>query len=296
MKEMAIQGIDSTYELVMNVSLRMVRGCVSVYEVLTSTADSEMSVRALPSPQNNAHNAPPTKRAPAFLAPVSAPATSLTKHSVMYAALPETLLYSNPTVTFDAYIARIPYGALVLMLDVQGRFCKVAWGNTEGWILKDNLADRSSRVYPEFVVGHENGPDHPNTLRVRACIDDEFGLGHSDFWLQAGEYIVYRLLRQSISIAWPPPRPRVPGSWHQLLRGLPGITMRVIPTAGSILEYADESEIGHLAYVEAVFPDGTIAISEANYPDRGIYNERALSKSEWQSLKPIFISVRNTTS
>lgn len=50
-------------------------------------------------------------------------------------------------------------------------------------------------------------------------------------------------------------------------------------------------EVGHVAYVEAVFPDDTITISEVNFPDSGIYNERSLLKEEWKSLKPVFIQI-----
>jgi surface antigen len=50
-----------------------------------------------------------------------------------------------------------------------------------------------------------------------------------------------------------------------------------------------DNEVGYLAYVEAVFPDDVITISEANFPDAGIYNERSLTKEEWKDLRPIFI-------
>jgi surface antigen len=58
------------------------------------------------------------------------------------------------------------------------------------------------------------------------------------------------------------------------------------------MEYVDENEIGHLAYIEAVFPDDTVALSEVNYPDSGTYNERELSKLEWKELRPVFIVVQ----
>ena len=57
------------------------------------------------------------------------------------------------------------------------------------------------------------------------------------------------------------------------------------------MEYLFENEVGHLTYVEAVFPDTTIAISEVNFPDSGMYNERQLTKEEWKEFKPVFISV-----
>ena len=42
------------------------------------------------------------------------------------------------------------------------------------------------------------------------------------------------------------------------------------------------NEIGHVAFVEEVYPDGSIRISEANWPRNGIYNERVLTVAEWK--------------
>ena len=200
-------------------------------------------------------------------------------------------MYANPTIAFDSQRARIPYGSLVLVMEPQGRFYRIVWNEYEGWVLKDHLADRASTVYPAFTHGQENLVDSPNTAHVRTLISDEFGLAHSEFPLQAGEYIAYKFLRRGIRIPWPQVRPHMPGSWHQILRGAPGIHIGVMPKQGTIMEYVSEQEVGHLAYVEAVFPDGTITISEANYPHGGIYSERALTKDGWKSLRPVFIEV-----
>ena len=61
-------------------------------------------------------------------------------------------------------------------------------------------------------------------------------------------------------------------------------------TVGSVMEFV-LPEKAHLAYVENVFPDGTIQISEADWPDRGIYNERVLVEDEWHALNPTFITI-----
>lgn len=217
------------------------------------------------------------------------------KNTIMYAATKETPLYNGPTIAFDSCKATIPYGALVLVVEPVGRFYRAIWGAHEGWILKEHLADRASMVYPEFVHGQENSVDHTNTARVRALIGDEFGLSNSEFPLQAGEYVLYRLMRRGLRIVWPSSRaPRAPGSWHTILRGAPLIHIGVMPRVGSIIEYADDHDVGHVAYVEAVFPDSMIAISEANFPHSGMYSERTLSKDAWRALKPVFIEVSGT--
>jgi hypothetical protein len=211
----------------------------------------------------------------------------------MYAGNIQVPVYKNPTIEFDTKIGDIPYGEMVMMLEPRGRFSRVVWNEVEGWVLREDLVDRAARVYPEFMIGQENSVDHPNTVHVRAILGDVFGIGRSEFSLQAGEYVLYRLWKKGIRIVWPQTEsPRVPGLWHKILKGVSGIHIGVTPKVGSIMEYMFNDDIGHLAYVEAVFPDNTITISEVNYPDAGIYNEREITKEEWRELKPVFISVR----
>ncbi len=40
---------------------------------------------------------------------------------------------------------------------------------------------------------------------------------------------------------------------------------------------------GHVAFVEDILADGSVRISEANWPKDGIYNERTISKNDWQN-------------
>ncbi len=216
----------------------------------------------------------------------------ITKNTVMYAGTVSVPIYKNPTIEFDSQIATIPFGELVMMYEPQGRFFRVSWNDIEGWVLRDDLVDRAVRVHPQFIVGQMNSVDHPNTAHVRTILNDIFGLNRSDFSLQAGEYVLYRLWKKNLRLTWPEVRPRVPGLWHTILRGVSDVHVGVIPKSGSIMEYMINSEIGHLAFVEAVFPDETISISEANYPDSGIYNERELDRGVWKELRPVFITVQ----
>lgn len=280
-----IPVIDTAYDMVMKMSTRFVRSLFVLYGI------TEQASRNVYIQKRTVAVAPPLHHADSPSV-VATPHTIIHgKHTVMYALARETSLYKDPTIGFDSRVAIIPYGELVLVMEPQGRFYRVVWEDYEGWVLKDDLADRAGRVYPEFIQGQENSVDHPNTAHVRALINDAFGLGQSEFPLQAGEYVLYRLMRRGIRIEWPEVRPRTPGSWHTILRGLPGVHVGVLPKQGMIIEYTEENDIGHLAYVEAVFPDGTITISEANHPHGGIYNERSLSRDTWRSLQPLFIEV-----
>ncbi len=220
-----------------------------------------------------------------------APVVSIQKNTLMYAHTPRVPIYKNPTVEFDMQIGEIPYGEMVIVLEPRGRFYRIMWQTIEGWVFREDIADRAARVYPEFIVGEENSVDAPNTMQVRAVIGDPFGVSRSEFPLQAGEYVVYRLWKKGIKIQWPNIRPRVPGTWHKILKGGDRIHIGVTPKIGTVMEYVYDADIGHVAYVEAVFPDDTVIVSEANFPDAGIYSEREFSKEEWKALKPIFISI-----
>lgn len=211
------------------------------------------------------------------------------KNTVMYTGTEHTPLFSKPTMEFDGVITRLPYGTMVMVLESRGRWSRVAHTGKEGWVLRDDLSDRAAHVYPDFTIGVENRADDPNTLRVRACIEDEFGAGKAELPLQSSEYVLYRLYKKGIQIAWPDVRPRIEGLWHELLKGRAGVQIGIGPCGGCIMEYIYESGEGHLAYVEAVFPDETLSISEVNYPADGIYNERVLTREEWIELKPVFI-------
>jgi len=211
--------------------------------------------------------------------------------SVMYVGSVGVALYKNPAIEYDAQITTLPFGGMVMVGDSKGRFCQVNWKDASGWVLRDDVVDRASSIYPKFVKGVENSVDDANTSYVRTLIKDEFGLARSEFPLQAGEYVLYRLWRRSLRIEWPSARPRVPGIWHSILKGKKGVYMSMIPKVGAIMEYMLNDEVGQLAYVEAVFPDETISISEVNNPDSGIYSERELLKEEWKELRPVFIEI-----
>ena len=217
--------------------------------------------------------------------------TDTLTHTIAYVSSARAPLFATPAKDFDTVITTLPYGAMAMVLEEKGRFIRVAQDGITGWVLKEDLADRAAYVYPEFVGGEKNDADDPNTLRLRACIKDEFFGGESESPLQAGEYVLYKLIRKGQSINWSPTRPRKPGEWHTILRGAPGIYIGIVPKSQSVMEYSLQNGVGQLAYVEAVFPDERITFTEVNNPDHGIYNERTLTKEEWQTLNPVFIQV-----
>lgn len=157
------------------------------------------------------------------------------------------------------------------------------------------VSQRAGDVYPTFVVGAEYSARDAATVRLRLVIRDEFSTILSQLPLQAHEYVYYKLLRRGAHIAWPDIRPRTPGSWAKILSRVEGVTVSDMPVVGSVIEFSlpdgKAEEKAHLAYVEKVLPDQSIRISEADWPARGIYNERILVEDEWRSLSAAFITV-----
>jgi len=234
---------------------------------------------------------------PTFMPQVARDATpkSLQKSTVMYTSSVATALRSAPGVVGDTVYTVLPYGSMVMVLEVKDMWAQVASGEYVGWVYVDDLEDRAAHVYPSFHGGEENLADDPATLRLRAIIQDEFGAGEMGLPLQAEEYVLYRLYRKEVRIAWPQVRPRTPGTWHEILATTSGVSIATDPKPGSVMEFfvfdEDGKESwGHMAYIEAVFPDESIQIAEANWPDDGRYNERVLVKEEWQALNPTFLS------
>lgn len=281
--------VDTLYEAIVALSVRIVRGYIYAGDTHTENVHTEEShhVKQLPAPVVLQKIAPPKSTVSTDAVPAP-----IVRGVVMYAGVSQVPVYKNPTIEFDAQVGTIPFGAMVIAGEPKGRFHQVTWNNIIGWVLRDDLADRAVHIYPEFVKGEENLIDGTNTSLVRAIIKDEFGLGRSEFALQAGEYALYRLWKRGLEIRWPDIRPRVPGVWHEVLKGVDGVYMSVQPKVGALMEYMLDGEMGHIAYVEAVFPDETITISEVNNPDSGIYNEREYTKDEWKELKPVFIVVQ----
>lgn len=218
-------------------------------------------------------------------------ATPPEKNTIMYIRSGEVKLFKKPTIEFDTVISSLGYGDMVMLFEKRGRWAHVGYGEIQGWVLREDLADTPHAVYPEFMLGSENAADAQNTIRVRATIRDQFAGALAALPLQAGEYVVYRLIRRGLEIMWPNDRPRVPGIWHALLRGVPGIRIGTTPKTGALMEYMMSEEMGHIAYIESVLPDETIRIAETNFPDNGIYNERVLTREEWRELRPVFIQV-----
>ena len=124
-----------------------------------------------------------------------------------------------------------------------------------------------------------------NTIKLRKIIKDEFGGGAHGWDLQCTEYVHYKAQQVGIAIQWPSDRPRHGGKWAAIFERNKLYKVLDTPKAGCAMSFTGglrDLNIGHVAFVEEVFKDESIKISEANWPPPGKYFERVLSKAEWK--------------
>jgi len=202
----------------------------------------------------------------------------------------ETYLYSDPVIAFDTALTKISYGQSVLVKKLGGRWAEVLFGEQPGWVLKDVLRERREDIHPQLMLDQVYGPGNPETIKLRACIDDEFGGARANLPLAPAEFVTYKLQQAKRSIVWPADGPRVSGSWQKRLRGQVGIHISIVPATGSVMEYIVE-DFGYLGFVEAVFPDSSIKVLQVGIPEDGQYSERVMTKEEYRELRPVFIEV-----
>lgn len=142
----------------------------------------------------------------------------------------------------------------------------------------------------QLMKGEAYLADNLIVKKLREVIRDEFGLGKSGDCLNCTEFVQFRIKQKfGIEIKWPLDRPRNGGKWASIFEkndlykifDLPRSNCAVSFTTG-ISNNPKINEIGHVAFVEKVNNDGSIEISEANWPNQGKYNERRLEKWQWQ--------------
>jgi len=85
-------------------------------------------------------------------------------------------------------------------------------------------------------------------------------------------------------------RLRIPGTWQRKLKGGIGVHIGIAPKTESIMEYIVD-DVGHLAFVEAVFPDGSMNITEIGKYNDSTYTEDTLQSEQWKELSPVFLEI-----
>jgi hypothetical protein len=146
-------------------------------------------------------------------------------------------------------------------------------------------------VFPELVSGTVYAEDSLETKKLRQYIEDEFFATELFLPLQPVELVMYRLKRHGLKIDWPAIRPRLAGTWQNILKGQSGIKIGLVPKTGAIIEYRNDDGTGFVGYTKAVKVDESIIIEGVGRKVVGEYREELIEKSEWQNWRPVWISV-----
>jgi hypothetical protein len=199
-------------------------------------------------------------------------------------------LFYEPVFGFDSAVCPLPYGTPVSVRKLGGRWACVGTEFGEGWVLKDSLKVEREDIFPQLTEQVVYTHEHRETQKLRLCINDAFSGDRSQTSLSDAEFVTYRLGERGHHIPWSLERPRVAGAWQKILRGKTGVHMGITPKEGTIMEYIHE-DLGHLAYVEAVFPDESIKVASVGLIHEGEYTVSSLSRDVWKEMRPVFINI-----
>ncbi len=195
----------------------------------------------------------------------------------------------------------LTHGAEVIALQEQGKWFEVKSGDLQGWVSSVYLsetkpAEQAQRIvkedisneFPQFQKAVANLVNDTNTIKLRKIIGDEFGGGTNGWDLQCTEYVCYKLRQIGVRISWPADRPRHGGRWAGIFEKNGLYKVLSEPKAGCAMCFttgfktAAMNETSHVAFVEQILEDGSVKISEANWPPPGKYNERVVPVIEWR--------------
>jgi surface antigen len=197
-------------------------------------------------------------------------------------------------------VEKMPKGQEIIYID--GPWFRVKKNDQTGWVHADYVSETNPSPAPTistslFVVGKPNLFGDAATVEVRRVINDEFGGNRDKDHLNCTEYVQYAVkTKLGIDISWPVKSGRNGGKWWKIFQdaGLfkvldaPQVNCAMCFTAG-ISSNPATNAIGHVAFVEGVGQDGSIKISEANWPPsgqlpQGQYGTRTIAKDRWQNV------------
>lgn len=183
------------------------------------------------------------------------------------------------------------------LIVVDEPWIRVMKDGQQGWVRADYISEitpttiQSSSSVVNLIMGQSNLASADNTKKIRDVIKDVLNGAKNNYDLQCTEYVSYRLkTKLGIDINWPVQSGRNGGVWWKIFQdaGLykilsePKVNCAICFTDG-ISQNPETNAIGHVAFVEEVLSDGSVKISEANWPNSGKYNERPISKDNWQN-------------
>lgn len=199
--------------------------------------------------------------------------------------------YSQPILSIDTKLGSFFYGDKVIVTRTIKNFAEVHNATVRGWVNTEALTEDFLAVLPNFEHSFVYGVYDKETIKLRRLIQDEVLGGKLEVPLQSLEFVLSILKQKQLQVEWPLLRPRLPGSWKTLLRGVKGVSLSLEPHTGAILEYAGDDGIsGFFGYVEAVHPDLSITLQSVGREKEGEFRIEEFYHNEWKEWRPVFIS------
>lgn len=210
---------------------------------------------------------------------------------VVYVQSDTATCFNRPELSFDTQLCQLTYGEKVSVNRMKGEFAEIDATKIRGWVESKNLSDDASEVFPALESGVIYGKGDAETIKLRRFLNDETLAGRLALPLQSTEHVLYLLKRFGLKVNWPLTRPRVPGTWQKILRGVKGVSMSIEPRTAAIFEYVgDEGVPGFLGYIEAVHPDQSITLQSVGRKNEGEYLVEEFTNQEWKEWRPTFIT------
>lgn len=217
--------------------------------------------------------------------------TTVSNFHDVYVSVVSACVYKRPVVAFDECSFVVSYATPLRVDRHDGRFSHVSYAGQVGWILKDEVTQKRTDIFPVCTPGAIYDAYHGTTIAIRRLINDEFSAGELFLPLQSVEYVVYRLLQNGRTIPWPQQRPREPGTWYRLLCGVRGIHTDITPHTGAIMEWCEGAD-GCVAYTDIVRPNGTVIVSYVANTVEGQYIQRELSPEDCREKGALWIQIK----
>jgi surface antigen len=181
---------------------------------------------------------------------------------------------------------------------VNGIVYTVAAGDTPDKLAQKYTADKDLivSVNDAEVTGLKQGEDIliPNGVVAAAPVSRSYGFawGGSTPVYSANGYdygwCTWHAANRRAQIGHPVPSNLGNAiSWYYIARNM-GMPVGDAPQAGAVLWDATIGGLGHVAFVESVNPDGTILVSDMNYPIWGRVTYRTIPPSEFGRYKFIY--------
>jgi hypothetical protein len=210
---------------------------------------------------------------------------SLLTQATAYVVIESAQVFARPVWAFDSVIGILPYGATVSVLGFQGRFAEISYQTLVGWVHKDALTESKVNVWPALKDGMVYEALAPETVLIRKLLKDEFFASELYLPLQPQEFISYALLTRKQLLPKTTIRPRLPGLWHEIYKGKPGVTIGLQPKTGSIMEAFPSDHESFIGLVTAVHVDESVVVETVGKAVEGCYQVESFSKSDWQSIQ-----------